>query len=56
MEHAFHILRQAFGYGKIRYRGLRKNGCRMRILFASADMLMVARAGRQAGFLGPSIA
>lgn len=38
------------------YRGLRENGCRMRILFASANMLMVARAGRQADFLWLAIA
>jgi IS5 family transposase len=56
VEHVFHILKQTFGYSKVRYRGLRKNGCRMRILFASANMLMVARARRQADFLGPAIA
>lgn len=56
VEHIFHILKQTFGYSKVRYRGIRKNGCRMRILFASANMLMVARAGRQADFLGPAIA
>ena len=26
VEHIFHILKQAFGYSKARYRGLRKNG------------------------------
>ncbi|MGN0070803.1 MAG: transposase [Atopobiaceae bacterium] len=56
VEHVFHILKHAFGYSKARYRGLRKNGCRMRILFASANMLMVARAGRQADLLWLAIA
>jgi transposase, IS5 family len=56
VEHVFHILKQTFGFSKARCRGLRKNGCRMRILFTGANMLMVARAGRQADFLGPAIA
>ncbi|MDY3969885.1 MAG: transposase [Atopobiaceae bacterium] len=52
VEHVFHILKQTFGFSKARCRGLRKNGCRMRILFTGANMLMVARAGRQTSW-GP---
>lgn len=54
-EHPFQILKRAFGYARCRYRGIAKNAARMRVLLASANLLMVARAGRQADFLRPSL-
>jgi IS5 family transposase len=43
VEHPFHIIKNWFGYGKIRYRGLAKNECRLFVLFASANLLIQAR-------------
>lgn len=54
-EHPYHILKRTFGYAKCRYRGIAKNAARIRVLLASANLLMVARAGRQADFLRPSL-
>lgn len=46
MEHIFLIGKRYFGYIKVSYRGLAKNMNRFNILFASANLLMCARAGR----------
>ena len=54
-EHPYHIVKRVFGYAKCRYRGIAKNAARIRVLLASANLLMVARAGRQADFPGPSL-
>ena len=54
-EHPYQLLKRAFGYAKCRYRGIAKNAARMRVLLASANLLMVARAGRQDDFLRPSL-
>jgi len=39
VEHNFYIIKHLFGYRKTRYRGLEKNGARIYMLFAMANML-----------------
>lgn len=51
VEHAFHIIKNLFGYRKTVYRGLAKNGNRLLVLFGCANLLVCARAGR---FLQPA--
>ena len=46
VEHAFRILKRQFGYSKTVYRGLDKNANRLFALFLSANLYMLARAGR----------
>ena len=46
VEHPFHTIKNVFGYGKVRYRGLVKNESRLYVLFASANLLV---SGRKAG-------
>jgi IS5 family transposase len=46
VEHPFLIIKRYFGYGRTVYRGLAKNTHRLQVLFASANLLMCARAGR----------
>ena len=46
VEHPFLIIKRLFGYSKTVYRGLAKNKQRLQVLFASANLLMCARAGR----------
>jgi len=46
VEHPFLIVKRFFGYSKTVYRGLVKNTHRLQTLFASANLLMCARAGR----------
>jgi IS5 family transposase len=46
VEHPFLIVKRFFGYSKTIYRGLAKNTHRLHVLFASANILMCARAGR----------
>lgn len=50
VEHIFLIVKQQFGYRKTAYRGIAKNMNRFNILFASANLVMCARAGRTAEF------
>lgn len=50
VEHAFLIVKQQFGYKKTAYKGIAKNMNRFNILFASANLVMCARAGRTAEF------
>ncbi|MBQ9421451.1 MAG: IS5 family transposase [Lachnospiraceae bacterium] len=52
VEHPFLIVKRQFGYAKVAYRGLAKNFNRFNVLFASANMIMCARAGRMAEFCG----
>jgi len=47
VEHLFHIIKNLFGYLKAVYRGLSKNLNRLHILCASANLLVLARAGRR---------
>jgi len=45
VEHAFHIIKNTFGFSKVCYRGIAKNLNRLYILAASANLLMCARSG-----------
>lgn len=44
VEHAFKIIKDTFGFHKVRYRGLAKNLHKLNVLFACANLLMVKRA------------
>ena len=44
VEHPFLILKRDFGFNKTRYRGIGKNLNRLHVAFASANLLMRARA------------
>lgn len=50
VEHPFLIVKRQFGYSKAVYRGIAKNMNRFHILFASANLVMCARAGRSKTF------
>lgn len=50
VEHPFLIVKRQFGYFKVAYRGLKKNLNRFHVLFASANLIMCARAGRAEAF------
>ena len=50
VEHPFLIVKRMFHAGKTRYRGLRKNLFQLYLLFASANLVMCLRAGRQRVF------
>ena len=50
VEHPFLIVKRQFGFTKTVYRGIRKNLVRLYMLFASANILMCARAGRTEKF------
>ena len=45
VEHPYRIVKNIFGFRKAVYRGLRKNLNRLHVLFASANLYMLARAG-----------
>jgi len=47
VEHLFHMIKNLFGYSKVVYRGLSKNLNRLHILCASANLVVLARAGRR---------
>ena len=51
VEHPFLIVKKYFGYAKTVYRGIAKNFVRFFALFASANLLMCARSGREKIFL-----
>lgn len=42
-EHAFHVVKNLWGFRKVRYRGLAKNTARLFIAFALANLYMVRR-------------
>ena len=46
VEHPFRIVKGLFGYSKAVYRGLRKNLCRLHMLFALSNLEMCSAAGR----------
>ena len=50
VEHPFLIVKRQFGYARVVYRGLAKNFHRFNVLFASANIIMCARAGRMEEF------
>ncbi|MDP9115031.1 MAG: transposase, partial [Acidobacteriota bacterium] len=43
VEHAFHVVKNLFGYRKVRYRGLSKNTSQLHTLFALANLVLVKR-------------
>lgn len=43
VEHAFKIIKDTFGFRKVRYRGIAKNLNKLNVLFACANLLMVKR-------------
>ena len=43
VEHPFHVLKNLFGYRKVRYRGLAKNTAQLHTLFALANLMLVGR-------------
>ena len=43
-EHPFHGIKNLFGYKKVSYRGLRKNGVRLYAQFALANLVLAKRA------------
>jgi transposase, IS5 family len=44
VEHPFRVVKQQFGYAKVRYRGLAKNTARLTMLFALSNLWMSRRA------------
>jgi len=46
VEHPFHVVKNIFGYKKVRYRGIKKNLDRIYVLFASANLYMLGCAMR----------
>lgn len=46
VEHPFLLIKRFFAYAKARYKGLHKNTVRLYTLFASANIVMCVRAGR----------
>ena len=48
VEHPFRIIKQQFGYAKVRYRGLTKNTARLTMLFALGNLWMARRELQQA--------
>ena len=42
VEYAFHIVKDIFRWRKLRYKGIHKNDCHANLLFASANLLMLA--------------
>ena len=45
VEHPFRIIKCLFGYRKVTYKGLEKNGNRLYMLFASANLYALASSG-----------
>lgn len=43
VEHPFRVVKQQFGYAKVRYRGLAKNTARLTMLFALGNVWMARR-------------
>ena len=41
VEHPFRVIKRQFGYGKVRYRGLKKNTLQLKTLFALSNLWMV---------------
>jgi IS5 family transposase len=40
VEHAFHVVKNLFGYRKLRYRGLKKNTAQLHTLFGLANLVL----------------
>jgi transposase, IS5 family len=43
VEHVFHVVKNLFGFRKVRYRGLAKNTAQLHVLFALANLVLVKR-------------
>ncbi|WP_244150025.1 transposase [Xanthomonas sacchari] len=43
VEHPFRVIKQQFGYQKVRYRGLAKNDGQLNVLFALSNLWMARR-------------
>lgn len=43
VEHPFRVIKQQFGHGKVRYRGLRKNTSQLQVMFALANLWLVRK-------------
>ena len=43
VEHRFRVLKRQFGYAKVRYKGLAKNGAPMTTLFALVNLWMARK-------------
>lgn len=43
VEHPFRVIKQQFGYAKVRYRGLEKNTARLTMLFAQGNLWMTRK-------------
>ena len=43
VEHPFRVIKQQFGYAKVRYRGLAKNTARLTMMFALSNLWMARR-------------
>lgn len=43
VEHPFRVIKQQFGYAKVRYRGLEKNTARLMMLFAMSNLWMARK-------------
>ena len=43
VEHPFRVIKQQFGYAKVRYRGLQKNTDRLMMLFALGNLWMARK-------------
>lgn len=44
VEHPFHVIKNLFGFRKVRYRGLAKNTAQLHTLFALANLLIARRS------------
>ena len=43
VEHPFHVIKNLFGYRKVRYKGLAKNQAQLFSLFALANLVLAKR-------------
>lgn len=43
VEHVFHVVKNLFGFRKVRYRGLAKNTAQLHVLFALANLVLAKR-------------
>jgi IS5 family transposase len=47
IEHPFHVIKNLFGYRKVRYNGLAKNEAQLFSLFALANLVLATRCEGQ---------
>ncbi|NYS36600.1 transposase, partial [Streptococcus danieliae] len=48
VEHPFHVIKNLFGYRKVRYKGLTKNQAQLFSLFALANLVLAGRCQKDA--------